>query len=150
MEYLRKLATVLMVGLGSMLLPGCFDLTEVDDINIVTALGVDQTNNGFGASNGTIGQSGQRARRRAEVRQVVERPTVQAFIVRVETGNSIEEAVEKFNQEVPHHIVPGAQSLIVFGNAYAKHGIDTGYRLLWNGSRYFRRTELFVVTSGTA
>lgn len=146
MEYLSKVVAVILVGLGSLLLPGC-DIKEVDDLNVVIALGVDQINDGSvrvtaqlvnpaNVPSASGGESGGGV-------------TGQASIVRVETGSSIEEAVEKFDQEVPHHVYLAHNTLVVFGNAYAEHGIGRAFDYL-ERNRYFRRNQLFVVTSGTA
>lgn len=145
-DNLRKLTAILMTAFCSMLLPGCFDLTEVDDINIVTALGIDQIDNGLvrltaqlvNPANVPAAGGGGGAT-----------PTVQPFSVREETGNSLEEALEKFKFDLPHELYLAHNSLIVFGSAYAKEGLDRAMDFL-ERQRDLRRTELFVVTPGTA
>jgi spore germination protein KC len=144
---LRKVAVCLAVSLNSLLLPGCFDIQEVEDMNIVTAIGIDQTDDGLvrvtaqlvnpanvpSAGGGVSGSSG----------------TARSFIIREETGASIEEAVDKFNLNVPHEMYLAHNSLILFGYNYAKHGIDRAFDYM-ERNRYLRRTQLLLVTSGTA
>lgn len=143
---IHKVVGVLLISVGSLLLPGC-DIAEVDDLNVVVALGIDQTDNGLvrvtaqivNPSNVPSAGGGESSRGAAG----------RAFIVREATGRSIEETVEKFNQEVPHHMYLAHNTLVVFGNAYAQQGIERAFDYL-ERNRYFRRNELFVVTSGTA
>ncbi len=143
---LRKVVAAFVVSLGSLLLPGC-DIAEVDDLNVVVALGIDQTDNGLVkvtaqlVNPATVPSAGGGESSRGAAGR--------AFLVREETGSSIEETVEKFNQEVPHHMYLAHNTLVVFGNAYAQHGIERAFDYL-ERDRYFRRNELFVVTSGTA
>jgi spore germination protein KC len=143
---LRKVVAAFVVSLGSLLLPGC-DIKEVDDLNVVLALGIDQTDNGLVRVTAQIVNPA--AVPSAGASESGNGATGRAFIVRVETGSSIEEAVEKFNQEVPHQMYLAHNTLVVFGNAYAQHGIERAFDYL-ERDRYYRRNELLVVTSGTA
>jgi spore germination protein KC len=144
---LRKVAALLLTSLCSLLLPGCFDIQEVEDMNIVTAIGIDETDDGLvhvtaqmvnpanvpSAGGGASNSGG----------------TARSFIVREETGASIMEAVEKFNLDVPHQMYLAHNTLILFGNGYAKRGIDRAFDYL-ERNRFLRRTQLLLVTSGTA
>ncbi|MCL6632808.1 MAG: Ger(x)C family spore germination protein [Alicyclobacillus herbarius] len=143
----RKLAFLFLASVGSLLLPGCFDLQEVDDMNIVIALGIDRTANGLvrvtaqlvnpeavpTAGGGDSGSAG----------------GVRSFLIREETGRFIEEAVEKFKADVPHGMYLAHNTLVVFGSDYAKQGIDRGLDY-FERTRYFRRNQLLVATSGQA
>ncbi|MCL6442580.1 MAG: Ger(x)C family spore germination protein [Alicyclobacillus sp.] len=143
----RKAAAVFVISLGSVLLSGCFDIREVDDMNIVLAMGIDQVDDdsvrvtaqlinpatvpSAGGGESSLGAA------------------TRAFIVRQETGSSIEEALDKFDRDLPHSIYMAHNTLVVFGEAYAKRGIDRALDY-FERNRYFRRNQLFVVTSGIA
>ncbi|WP_029423559.1 Ger(x)C family spore germination protein [Alicyclobacillus macrosporangiidus] len=142
----RKLAFFLVISIGSLSLPGCFDIQEVDDMNIVIALGIDRTDNGLVRVTAQIvnpnavpsaggGQSGSGGG--------------QPFLIRDETGSSIEEAVERFKEDVPHRMYLAHNTLVVFGSDYAKQGIDRAFDY-FERNRYFRRNQLFLVTPGQA
>ncbi|WP_029422030.1 Ger(x)C family spore germination protein [Alicyclobacillus macrosporangiidus] len=143
----RKLAFLFVASIGSLVLPGCFDIQEVDDMNIVIALGVDRTDNGLvrvtaqlvnpeavpSAGGGESSSGG----------------GVRSFLIRDETGSSIEEAVERFKEDVPHRMYLAHNTLVVFGSDYAKQGIDRAFDY-FERNRYFRRNQLFLVTPGQA
>ncbi|WP_139234824.1 hypothetical protein, partial [Alicyclobacillus macrosporangiidus] len=115
-------------------------------MNIVIALGIDRTDNGLVQLTAQIvnpnavpsaggGQSGSGGG--------------QPFLIRDETGSSIEEAVEKFKADVPHRMYLAHNTLVVFGSDYAKQGIDKAFDY-FERNRYFRRNQLFLVTPGQA
>ncbi|WP_146824835.1 Ger(x)C family spore germination protein [Alicyclobacillus acidoterrestris] len=144
---LRKLAFLFVTSVGSLLLPGCFDIQEVDDMNIVIALGIDRTDDGLvrvtaqlvnpdaapsaGGSGSGSGKGGA------------------PFIIREETGTIIEDAMNKFKADVPHLMYLAHNTVLVFGSDYAKQGIDRALDY-FERNRYFRRNQLFLVTPGQA
>ena len=136
-----------LVVLSALLgLPGCKDLQEVDALNIVLALGIDQTSDhqilvtaeivdpSSAQGQGPTGGGGQRT---------------QATFLREQTGTTIEKALDKFDENVARNIFLPHNTVVVFGKSYAEHGIDEAMDYL-ERNRNFRRNQLFVVTDSTA
>lgn len=144
-DHIRKITTFLSVCL-IFLMTGCSDLTEVDDINIVVALGIDETQQGqvrvtaefAHLAAGSTGQQGQ-----SPSDQLGE------SIVRESVGRTVGDAVSQFESMIPHHLYLANNSMFVFGEEYAKHGVNRAFDYL-ERDRHYRRNQLLVVTSGTA
>lgn len=138
--------SILLVAV-SVLLPACKDLQEVDDLNIVLALGIDETSDqqvrvtaeivNAAAARGQ-GQAGGGGGAQAQ-------PTFN----REETGKTVEEAVDKFNENTARNLFLPHNTVVVFGRGYAEQGIDRAMDYL-ERNRYYRRNQLWVVTDGTA
>lgn len=127
--------------------PGCKDLREVDELNIVLALGIDETQDqrvrvtaeivdpaGTRGPGPSSGGGGQRS---------------QATFTRQQTGKTIEEALDKFEENVARHLFLSHNTVVVFGRDYAEHGIDKAMDFM-ERNRDLRRNQLWVVTDRTA
>src|SRR5579875_256833 len=139
----RRAVVIVKVVLSAFLLPGCYDIREVDDMNLVLALGIDETRDHHvsvtaefvnpastpSSSDGGSSSSGSR----------------QPVIVRQETGISIEDAIGKFEREIPHSVYLAQNMLVLFGETYARNGIDRALDY-FERNRAFRRNQLFLVT----
>ncbi|WP_198851251.1 Ger(x)C family spore germination protein [Alicyclobacillus sp. SO9] len=144
-QHTRWIVSALLMGilLG---VPGCKDLREVDDLNIVLAVGIDETQDQrirvtteiVDPANSRGPSSGAGTGKRDE-----------ATITRQQTGSTIEEAVGLLDEEVPRKLFLAHNSVIIFGHNYATHGIDRALDYL-ERNRSYRRNQLFVVTDGTA
>lgn len=145
MGHHRWIVSALLMGilLG---LSGCKDLREVNDLNIVLAIGIDETQDQqirvtteiVDPANSRGPSSGAGKGKRDE-----------ATITRQQTGSTIEEAVEILDEKIPRRLFLAHNSVIVFGQNYAIHGIDRALDYL-ERNRSYRRNQLFVVTDGTA
>lgn len=143
--HIRKLTTFLSVCL-IFLMTGCSDLTEVDNINIVVALGIDETQQGQVRVTAEIahlaaGSTGQQGQSPSD--------NLGESIVRESVGSTVEDAISQFESMIPHHLYLANNSVFVFGEAYAKRGVSRVIDYL-ERDRHYRRNQLFVVTSGTA
>ena len=144
-EWKRMLSWLFLASIV-LLTPGCKDLTEVDELNIVMALGIDETPDHqvqvtaeivdpMGARSGpTSGGGGERS---------------QAVFTREETGKTVEEAVDKFDENVARRLFLPHNTIVVFGRTYAEHGINRVMDYM-ERNRSYRRNQLWVVTDGTA
>ncbi|TDY43081.1 Ger(x)C family germination protein [Alicyclobacillus sacchari] len=142
-----KAFALFLVGISSLCLPGCYDIQEVDDMNLVLAIGVDETedhlinvtaefvNPSSAPSSGQDGSSTSGGK--------------QPVIVRQETGASIEDAMGKFEREIPHSVYLAQNMLVLFGESYARNGIDRALDF-FERDRAFRRNQLFLVTPNAA
>ncbi|MFB9754265.1 Ger(x)C family spore germination protein [Paenibacillus hodogayensis] len=142
---------VLRCGLGTavlfaaMLLGGCWDRTEVNDIAIVLGAGVDKFENGFrvsvliplpgnmgGATGGSGGSGGNRP-----------------YTVDTETGRTIREAFVKLQERNSRRLFSGHRKLFIIGEAAAKDGLtdlmDITARVPEN-----RLTSYIVIAKGQA
>jgi spore germination protein KC len=139
--------TLLVIVLCSTVLSGCYDYMEVSDMNIVVALGIDEMEDG-------------QVRVTAQMVNPASVPsaggqesgggaTVQPFTIHEETAPSMEEAMERLSYHVPHKAYLAHNTLMVFGESYARHGIDRVFDFVMR-NRYFRPTQLWVVTQGRA
>lgn len=143
----RRMRALMAAGIGSMLLTGCYDIQEVSDVNVVLAIGVDEAGDhlvnvtaefvnpaSVPSSGGDESSSG---------------GGKQPVIIRQETGTSIEDAIGKLEREVPHSVYLAQNMLVLFGQSYAKHGVERALDY-FERNRSFRRNQLFLVTPGLA
>jgi spore germination protein KC len=129
-----------------LMITGCKDLNEVDELNIVLAMGIDETSDHHvevsteivdpkGArTTGPGGGGGQQE---------------QATFVRHGIGNTVEEAVDRLDENVARNLFLSHNTVVVFGRAYAEHGIDRSMDYL-ERNLSLRRNQLWVVTDDTA
>lgn len=143
MLVVKKRATGVLISL-LFLLPGCADLTEVDDLNIVMGLGVDQINPNEVRVSAEIAQM-----ETPSSSQRTGGDSSSKSIIREETGATMEEAIHNLEYSVPHHIFLPNNTVVVFGNAYARNGLDRAIDYL-ERDRHYRRNQLLVVTRSTA
>ena len=142
----QRILSWLLLACIVVMTPGCKDLTEVDELNIVMALGIDETPDHqvqvtaeivdpMGARSGPTSGGG-------SSRQ-------QAVFTRAQTARTVEAAVDKFDENLARRLFLPHNTIVVFGRTYAEHGIDRAMDYM-ERNRSFRRNQLWVVTDGTA
>lgn len=141
----RLLIALCMTGICA-LTSGCKDYTDVNDIHVVVALAVDAAKDGStmvtaeivnpqnapsaGGSGGGSAQGG-----------------VAPYLVRTTVGDSVEDAIEKFEPVLPYHPYLPHNTVVVFGRDFLMRGIQEALDY-FERNRNFRRSEVFVATSG--
>jgi len=138
----NQLLLVLIVLLNPLLLAGCWDRTEINDVALVTALGIDQKNEktmeltaelhipkafgggGGGSSAGTAGGP-------------------QIFVRRGE-GSTIADAISNLQEKIPRQLFWGQTKVIVLGEKFAKKGIREPLDFLSRHPQPRLRAQMFV------
>ncbi|GEN35586.1 Ger(x)C family spore germination protein [Aneurinibacillus danicus] len=145
--YTTKRKTILVLfflSIQTLLLSGCWDRTEVNDLAIITAAGFDVTDdhklelsvNIFitnpsggeqmgGMSGGDGGGAGQ-------------------FIVRSAAGLTMADAVSKLQQMLPRKVFWGHNEVFIFGERLAKQGVDEPIEYLTRHPDARERANVFV------
>ncbi len=133
----------MVVGVGSVLLTGCYDIQEVDNMNLVLAIGVDEDRaRGVNVTAEIVNPASVPSSGGGESSTSGER---RATLIRQATGVSIEDAIGNLEREVPHSVYLAQNMLVVFGQSYAKHGVERAFDYL-ERDRAFRRNQLFLAT----
>ncbi|MCQ6557258.1 Ger(x)C family spore germination protein [Paenibacillus mendelii] len=109
-----------LVLLFVILLSGCWDRREVNDVALVLASGIDKEGDGIrisvliplpgnmgGATGGGGGSGGKKP-----------------FVIKEETGSSIREAVAKLQRGLPRKLFLGHRRVLLIGEEYARSGVD--------------------------
>ncbi len=140
----RRGTRVVMMVACCFLLPGCYDATEVENLNIVVGIGIDET-----------------PTHQVRVSLEIVKPTttdqgassssqgMKASFVLSSAGSNIDEAIYKFNQFSPRRMYFPHNAVVVFGKQYAEDGIDRAFDHL-DRDRNYRRNELLLVSTRTA
>ncbi|OFW80338.1 MAG: hypothetical protein A2201_12865 [Alicyclobacillus sp. RIFOXYA1_FULL_53_8] len=137
-------AWVLSVALA-VSLTGCWGQQEVGDISIMLGLGIDKTEDGTisvtvqvvnpgqagGAPGGGTGGKGRE------------------YINHESTGKTVEEALDRLYENSWRPLFVAHNAVVVFGQAYARDGIDEAIDY-FDRNKDFRRIQVFAVTSQDA
>lgn len=138
---MKKQYLFLVILLSSLLLTGCWDRTEVNDVALVTGLGIDQKNEktieltvelyipkvmGAGGGNGSGGSG-----------------SPQTF-VRSGEGTTIADAISNLQEKIPREIFWGQTKVIVFGEKLASKGIRVYLDFLTRHPEPRLRAHIFV------
>lgn len=147
MKMAKQCTCALLVWLSiSMLLTGCWDRTEINDVAFVLASAIDLDKEGIrmsvliplpgnmgagsGGGGGTEGGS-------------------KSFTIKTETGTSVREANDKLQRRLPRRLFYGHRRVILIGESLAKQNVslmlDSVTRMPEN-----RLTALVAVAKGTA
>lgn len=140
----RRITTVLLL-IGVLLMSGCWDRIELNDVALVYGWGIDRFGDGeikisaqfavpakFGGQKNSEGTQGKN------------------YFVLSGTGKNTEDAIQEMQLKLSRRTFEGFRQVIVIGEDLASHGLagildrysrDPGMRL---------RTDMFVVRSGTA
>lgn len=141
----QQTCSLFLCTLVAVSLPGCKDLKEVDDISMIVAVGIDEADDHQVQVSGQIvdplaaRSPGKRSGGGGE----------KAFTVHSEYGSTVEEAINKFDEHLPRKTFLSHNSVVVFGQTYAEHGIGRALDYI-ERNRDFRRNELLVVASDRA
>ncbi|QQE80838.1 Ger(x)C family spore germination protein [Alicyclobacillus sp. SO9] len=140
----RKAASVALLGLLLLaFVTGCTpDMTEVDDINIVLAVGVDQIDDK------TVQVTAQIVRPQGQSGQQDKSSESQCLVESVQ-GRTIEDAMQQFELELPRKTFLPHNTMFVFGKSYAEKGLDRAFDYL-ERDRNYRRNQLLLLTQGSA
>ncbi|CAB3395406.1 Ger(x)C family spore germination protein [Kyrpidia spormannii] len=142
----------LIVVLFAIVLTGCWDRVEVTDLALVIGMGIDDAGqNGVDVTvqllsptgqtiggeqgQGTMGGSDSSGKR--------------AFINYQQRGKTVQEALDRLYRVLPRRPFVAHNTVVVFGRRYAEKGFDQALDYI-ERERNFRRSQMFVVTSGTA
>ncbi|MDF2958368.1 MAG: germination protein Ger(x)C family [Paenibacillus sp.] len=145
---MNKSLLLLILLFVSSLLTGCWDRTEINDIALVTGVGIDLKNEkeieliaeihipktmggGGGGGGGITGSSGS-----------------QTF-VRRGAGNTIAEAISNLQEKLPREVFWGQTKVIVIGETMAKKGIRVPLDFLTRHPQPRLRSHVFIA-EGTA
>jgi len=141
----RSLFLVLLTVCSALLLSGCWDRTEINDIAFVLASAVDKEGDkvrisvliplpgNMGASGGGGGGNGQKS-----------------FAIKTETGSTIREGIIKLQNELPRRLYFGHRRVFIIGEELAKEKgvgwiVDSITRLPEN-----RLTSFITISKGKA
>lgn len=150
MGILQKAAKLLFVCVHLILLSGCWDRKEVNDLALIVGLGIDQTKDGkimltvelivpkaVGGGGQMIGGGDSGGGGGAET------------IVRSGTGTTVADAISNLQEKLPRRIFWGHTEVIVFGEKAAKAGIRQHLDFLGRNPETRLRANVFV-SKGTA
>ena len=140
----QQACSLFLCTLVAVSLPGCKDLQEVDDISMIVALGIDE------ADDHQVQVSGQIVDPMA-ARSAGKQSGGgggKAFTVHSEYGSTVEEAINKFDEHLPRKTFLSHNSVVVFGQTDAEHGIGRALDYLERNRRL--RNELLVVATDRA
>ncbi|RCW43466.1 Ger(x)C family spore germination protein [Paenibacillus prosopidis] len=137
---MKKLFLVLVVLLNPLFLVGCWDRIEINDIAVVTGLGIDQKNEktieltaemyipkALGGGGGGSGGGG----------------GPQTY-VRIGEGNTIADAISNLQEKIPREVFWGQTKVIVIGEKLAKEGIRVTLDFLTRHTEPRLRAHVFV------
>lgn len=135
---------VLVLLLNPLLLVGCWDRTEINDVALITGLGIDQKDEktieltaemhipkSLGGGSGASGTSG------------TSDGGPQTFI-RSGEGNTIGDAISNLQLKTPRKVFWGQTKVIVFGEKFAKEGIRVPLDFLTRHPQPRLRAYMFV------
>jgi spore germination protein KC len=146
MGILQKAAKILFVCVHLMLLSGCWDRTEVNDLALIVGLGIDQKKDGkimltvqlvVPKSIGGGGQMGGGGGGGGET------------IVRSGTGATVADAISNLQEKLSRRVFWGHTKVVVFGERAAKAGIRQHLDFLSRNPQTRLRSNV-LVSKGTA
>lgn len=136
---MRKYKILFLVLLFPILLSGCWDYDDIDKRSIVIATGVDKQDN-------KIQFSTELARLSAKD-SGEGKATISDIHLDVAEGENLEKTREEFESKRPYGTFLGATRVVVFGENYAKEGIEP-YLNRINETYDYRKTVLGVICRG--
>ncbi|GMO00663.1 Ger(x)C family spore germination protein [Parageobacillus thermoglucosidasius] len=147
MGILQKAAKIIFVSVPLILLGGCWDRTEVNDLALIVGLGIDQKKDGQimlttelivpqavggGQMMGSDGGGGEAQ-----------------TLARSGTGSTVADAISNLQEKLPRRVFWGHTKVIVFGERAAKAGIRQHLDFLSRNSQIRLRSNV-LVSNGTA
>lgn len=109
--------TKLIILLLIIFLTGCYNYNELNDLAIVTALGIDKTENGYLVSIQLVNTQKTGTDTNASTSD-------SKFTIYEAEGNTIEEAIKNLSYTCPKRIYLNHLSILIFGEELAKDGIE--------------------------
>ncbi|MBX6395287.1 MAG: Ger(x)C family spore germination protein [Alicyclobacillaceae bacterium] len=145
---LRRVLLWIPVLLGATVLSGCWDRVEVSDLAILVGLGIDQTPEGIEVTAQVINAT-QSGKQMGSGKQDGSQDKEQPFLNYRERGATLQEAIHRFYRLIPRRLFVSHNTVVVFGRQFAEQGFQRALDYL-ERDRNFRRSQLFLVTSGSA
>lgn len=130
-----KKKILLLLGL-TLLLTGCWDKRELNELAITMALGIDKADGGYKVSAQVVVPSELSSKGGPGFSQIV---LFQA------TGRTVDDALRKLTKESPRIIYPGHLQMLVFGEALAEEGI--GKALDYMSRNWEIRADYYVAVA---
>ncbi|WP_392485976.1 Ger(x)C family spore germination protein [Haloimpatiens sp. FM7315] len=132
---IKKIKIIIIIFIFSFTLCGCWDYQDIDKRSIVISLGVDRVKDQIEFS--------------TEVAKLADKSGESNEVYTdVSKGSNFEEARRDFNAKRPYSTFLGATRIVVFGQEYAKEGIEP-YLNRINRIYDYRKTLLGVVSKDT-
>lgn len=134
-------AGIYLILMAALLLNGCWDRTEINDLALITAVAIDQ------AKDQTIELSVQMVipRQIGGGQSIGEGSSGDQYtIVRTEYGSNIADALSKLQSVVPRKIFWGQCKVFIFGEALAKDGIQESMDFLVRHPQTRERANVYV------
>ncbi|MFD1677898.1 Ger(x)C family spore germination protein [Alicyclobacillus fodiniaquatilis] len=144
----RKVWKCCAIFFATLTCTGCFDQVEVDNLNTVVGLGIDQLDNKNVEVTVEIVNSTSQSASPDDKKKSGGKTESQTFVYSSK-AKSIPEALDKYLSKLSKVLYLPHNSIVVFGQTYAQHGIDDAFDYL-ERSRYYRRNQLWVVTHTSA
>jgi spore germination protein KC len=145
MVILQRAAKILLVCVNLILLSGCWDRTEVNDLALIVGLGIDQKKDGqimvtvelivpkaAGGGGQILGGGGG-----------------MGTMVKSGTGTTVADAISNLQEKLPRRVFWGHTKVIVFGEKAAKAGIRQHLDFLSRNPQARLRSDV-LVSKGTA
>ncbi|MDI3327877.1 MAG: Ger(x)C family spore germination protein [Alicyclobacillaceae bacterium] len=131
------------------LLSGCWDRVEVSELAIMVGLGIDQAPDGVEVTAQVIHVASQAGQGGGNSQGGTSQGIQQPYLNFQERGATLQEAMHRFYRSFPRRLFVAHNTVVVFGRKYAEQGFDRALDYL-ERERSFRRSQMFVVTSGSA
>lgn len=133
---MKKVAFIFFITL---FLTGCWDKTEVDEMAMVMAIGIDLTEKGL------YDVTLQIAKPRAFGKETPGKPGEKAFLTVTTQGKTVSEAMVKFYDTSPRRVYLGHNKIVVFGKKISEKGIKEV--LDWVERVQFLRFSTYIFTT---
>ncbi|MEJ9279942.1 Ger(x)C family spore germination protein [Ureibacillus thermosphaericus] len=143
MNYRRKISFILLALMScSLLLTGCWDQVEVNDLAIVTMAGLDLTDeNQLELSVNIARTSSQQPQENSDSSSG---QLNGVSVILSTTGNTLAEAVSKLQQKLSRQLFWGHNEIIIFGEKLAKEGIADPLEFLMRHPNTRERANIFI------
>jgi spore germination protein KC len=141
-QFLQHKLPLLLISIAVLLLTGCWDRKEVNDLGLVTAAGIDKISNktielsalvyipkSAGGQQSMNGGSGGGSAQ---------------TLVRSATGVTIADAMSKLQQKLPRHIFWGHTAVFIFDEKLAKMGLAKHVDFILRHPQLRERSEIFI------
>ncbi|MBF8982840.1 Ger(x)C family spore germination protein [Lutibacter sp. B2] len=138
---IKKFDKLLIICILSVLLTGCWDSEDINKKSITITLGVDYVNDG-------IEFSGELAKLRSSPSESGEKNQASGVYQLLSYGKNFEESRRHYDSINPYPVFLGATRVVIFGQNYAKEGIEPYLNRIDHLYDY-RKTLLSVVSRET-
>lgn len=141
---LRKYSLVLFVILMSFGLSGCWDRKEINDLGIVTGIGIDRTQNQeteltlqFYSPLSTSGQSAVEGKGAS---------SSGTSVTRVGRGKNMADAASRMQESSSRHYFWGHSQVLLIGEKFARSGMDEPLEFMTRHTEPPERINVFIAT----